>query len=73
MKQSLNEVKRMQELAGTLKESEGYVEAMGPEFHEAIKLIELAWYKWKNAPMTSPKDKLPAKRELLSYFDMILD
>jgi hypothetical protein len=52
---------------------EGYVEMMGPEFDQAAKMIEKAWYNWKSAPMTSPKDKLPAKQDLLNYFNMILD
>jgi len=52
---------------------EGYVQMMGPEFDEAVKVIEKAWYNWKRASMTSPKDKLPAKQDLLNYFEMILD
>ena len=46
---------------------------MGPEFEQAVKVIEKAWYKWKNAPMTPPSMKKPAKQSLLDYFAMILD
>lgn len=52
---------------------EGYVQMMGPEFDAAVKAIEKAWSEWKNASMTSPTMKLPAKQDLLNYFDMILD
>jgi hypothetical protein len=52
---------------------EGYVQMMGPEFADAVKVIEKAWFKWKSAPMTSPKDKMSAKQDLLNYFDMKLD
>jgi len=52
---------------------EGYVQMMGPEFADAVKVIEKAWFEWKRDPMTSPKMKMPAKRDLLNYFDMILD
>lgn len=52
---------------------EGYVEMMGPEFEQAVKMIEKAWFDWKRSPMTSPKMKAPAKQDLLNYFDMILD
>jgi hypothetical protein len=52
---------------------EGYVQMMGPEFADAVKVIEKAWFEWKSAPMTNPKMKIPAKQDLLNYFDMILD
>jgi len=52
---------------------EGYVQMMGPEFADAVKVIEKAWFEWKRDPMTSPKMKMPAKQDLLNYFDMILD
>lgn len=52
---------------------EGYVAMMGPEFEAAVKVIEKAWFNWKNAPMTNPKDKRPAKQDIMNYFDMILD
>jgi len=52
---------------------EGYVQMMGPEFADAVKVIEKAWFEWKSAPMTSPKMKMPAKQDLMNYFDMILD
>ena len=80
MKDQINEIKRMQQLAGLSNElnegrytDEGYVAMMGPEFEAAVKVIEKSWFNWKNAPMTNPKDKKPAKQDLLNYFDMILD
>jgi len=52
---------------------EGYLEKMGPEFLEATKVIEKAWFKWKHDSFTPPSEKKPAKRDLMNYFDMILD
>ena len=59
---------------------EGFVQEMGPEFEQACKMIEKAWYKWKNTYPTNKKlyakrnlKKLHAKRNLMSYFDMLLD
>lgn len=52
---------------------EGYVAMMGLEFKAAAKVIEKAWLNWKNAPMTNPKDKMPAKQDIMNYFDRILD
>ena len=51
----------------------GYVAVMGPEFEAAAKVIEKAWLNWKNAPMTNLKDKMPAKQDIMNYFDRILD
>ena len=40
----------------TIQESEGYIEVMGPDFDQAIELLQSAWEEWKNGPATEPED-----------------
>lgn len=50
----------------------GYVEAMGPDFDDAIDLLAHAWNQWKNGPSTEEEDIEPAKADILSYVKSVL-
>ena len=63
---------RFDDYVKTLKESEGYVEAMGPDFDEGIALIKNAWDEWKNGEMTEKSDIKPAQKDILNYMKTIL-
>jgi hypothetical protein len=56
----------------TVQESEGYVEVMGPDFDQAIELLQSAWVEWKNGPMTEPEDIPQAKQDILGYIASLL-
>lgn len=45
----------------------GYVEAMGPDFDEAVDLLSQAWNQWKNGPATEDEDIELAKADILEY------
>jgi hypothetical protein len=55
-----------------IQESEGYVEVMGPDFDQAIELLQSAWVEWKNGPMTEPEDIPQAKQDILDYLTSLL-
>lgn len=55
-----------------IQESEGYVEVMGPDFDQAIELLQSAWKEWKNGPVTEPEDIVPAKQDILGYIASLL-
>ena len=55
-----------------IQESEGYVEVMGPDFDQAIELLQSAWEEWKNGPMTEPEDIPQAKQDILDYVASLL-
>jgi len=55
-----------------IKESEGYVEVMGPDFDQAIELLQSAWKEWKNGRATEPEDIPEAKQDILDYITTIL-
>ncbi len=50
----------------------GYVEAMGPDFDEAVDLLSHAWNQWKNGPATEDEDIEPAKADILEYVKSLL-
>jgi len=50
----------------------GYVEAMGPDFDDAIDLLAHAWNQWKNGPSTEEEDIEPAKADILGYVKSVL-
>ena len=56
----------------TIKEQGGYIEVMGPDFEEAVALIQTAWEEWKNGPMTEPEDIPQAKQDILDYIASLL-
>jgi hypothetical protein len=75
MKQ-LNEVKRMQQLAGVINENEdynkdfdngGYVEVMHPDLINHVDEIVRIFKEWKNGPMTEPGMEGYAKDDLVNY------
>jgi predicted RNase H-like HicB family nuclease len=55
-----------------IQESEGYVEVMGPDFDQAIELLQSAWEEWKNGPMTEPGDIPQAKQDIIDYIGSLL-
>ena len=66
MKKSQLKVIIREEVQSVMKErytEEGYVEMMGPEFDQAVKMIEKAWYDWKRARGSLHLHKLPAKQD----------
>ena len=56
----------------TVQESEGYVEVMGPDFDQAINLLQSAWEEWKNGRATEPEDIPQAKQDVLDYVASLL-
>lgn len=56
----------------TVQESEGYVEVMGPDFDQAIELLQSAWEEWKNGRATEPEDIPQAKQDILEYITSLL-
>jgi predicted RNase H-like HicB family nuclease len=56
----------------TVQESEGYVEVMGPDFDQAIELLQSAWEEWKNGRATEPEDIPQAKQDILDYVASLL-
>lgn len=50
----------------------GYIEAMGPDFDEAMDLLAHAWSQWKNGPATEEEDIMPAKADILAYVKSVL-
>lgn len=60
-----------------LKESEeqhgGYVEVLGPDFDDAVELIQSAWEDWKNGPATEPEDIAQAKEDIINYITSLLN
>ena len=54
-------------------ETGGYVEAMGPMFDRACKMLMSAWEEWKNGPMTEPGMIEHAKRDVIEYIDRKLE
>jgi len=55
-----------------IQEQGGYVEVMGPDFDQAIEMIQSAWVEWKNGPMTEPEDIPQAKQDILDYISSLL-
>ena len=55
-----------------IQEQGGYVEVMGPDFDQAIEMIQSAWIEWKNGPMTEPEDIPQAKQDILDYITSLL-
>jgi len=51
----------------------GYVEAMGPMFERACKMLMMAWEEWKNGPMTEPGMIEHAKRDVINFLDNKLE
>ena len=49
--------------------NEEYVETMDGDGDvvRGLALVEDAWLKWKQGPMTEPQDVKPAKKELIAY------
>ena len=45
---------------------------MGPDFDQAIEMIQSAWEDWKNGPMTEPEDIPQAKQDILDYVTSLL-
>ena len=56
-----------------LKESMGYIEAMGPDFDTAVITLEDVFKKWSRGPATTSADIAPAKKELKDYFNKLID
>lgn len=50
----------------------GYIEAMGPDFDEAMDLLAHAWNQWKNGPATEEEDIEPAKADILAFVKTVL-
>ena len=55
-----------------IQESEGYVEVMGPDFDQAVELLQSAWEEWKNGPATEPEDIPQAKQDIIGYIGSLL-
>jgi predicted RNase H-like HicB family nuclease len=55
-----------------IQEQGGYVEVMGPDFEQAINLLQSAWEEWKNGPMTEPGDIPQAKQDVIDYIASLL-
>jgi hypothetical protein len=55
-----------------IQEQGGYVEVMGPDFDQAIELLQSAWIEWKNGPATEPEDIPQAKQDILGYIASLL-
>ena len=62
----------LDEKKSAIQESEGYVEVMGPDFDQAIELLQSAWKEWKNGPMTEPEDIPQAKQDILEYIGNLI-
>jgi hypothetical protein len=62
----------LDEKKSAIQESEGYVEVMGPDFDQAIELLQSAWEEWKNGPATEPEDIPQAKQDILDYLTSLL-
>lgn len=56
-----------------IEEQGGYVEVMGPEFDQAVELLQSAWEDWKNGPATEPEDIIQAKQDILGYISSLLN
>ena len=56
----------------TIQEQGGYIEVMGPDFDQAIGLLQSAWKEWKNGPMTEPEDIPQAKQDIVNYIGNLL-
>ena len=56
----------------TVQESEGYIEVMGPDFDQAIELLQSAWKEWKNGRATEPTDIPQAKQDILEYIGSLI-
>jgi hypothetical protein len=55
-----------------VKENGGYVEVMGPNFDQAIELLQSTWEEWKNGRATEPEDIPQAKQDILDYVASLL-
>lgn len=55
-----------------IQQQGGYVEVMGPDFDQALELLQSAWKDWKNGPMTEPEDIPQAKQDILGYIESLL-
>lgn len=55
-----------------IQEQGGYVEVMGPDFDQAIELLQSAWVEWKNGPATESGDIPQAKQDILRYIGSLL-
>ena len=55
-----------------IQEQGGYVEVMGPDFDQAIELLQSAWVEWKNGPATEPGDVPQAKQDIIGYIGSLL-
>jgi NOL1/NOP2/fmu family ribosome biogenesis protein len=62
----------LDEKKSAIQESEGYVEVMGPDFDQAIELLQSAWKEWKNGRATEPEDIPEAKQDIVDYITSLL-
>jgi polyhydroxyalkanoate synthesis regulator protein len=62
----------LDEKKSAIQEGEGYIEVMGPDFDQAIHLLQTAWKEWKNGPMTEPEDIPQAKQDILEYIGSLI-
>lgn len=67
-----NEAEEEKQEAPISEMNGGYVEAMGPDFDEAVDLLSHAWNQWKNGPATEDEDIEPAKADILEYIKSLL-
>ncbi len=67
-----NEAEEEKQKAPISEMNGGYVEAMGPDFDEAVDLLSHAWNQWKNGPATEDEDIEPAKADILEYVKSLL-
>ena len=75
---SINEGRRAKSKGGKVVtemdyDTGGYVEAMGPMFERACKMLMMAWEEWKNGPMTEPGMIEHAKKDIIDYLDNKLE
>ena len=75
---SINEGRRAKSKGGKVVtemdyDTGGYVEAMGPMFERACKMLMMAWEEWKNGPMTEPGMIEHAKRDVINFLDNKLE
>jgi len=75
---SINEGRRAKSKGGKVVtemdyDTGGYVEAMGPMFERACKMLMMAWEEWKNGPMTEPGMIEHAKKDVINYLDKKLE
>ena len=45
----------------------GYIDLLGPDFEDGVKMIEKAWTVWKAGELTEPGMVDEAKQDIMTY------